>query len=226
MPKQFRIPLLASAATKTVLEDPLFSQVLEHWREIAGRIIVVVPKGVKCPEVKKIRYQQVPSDVPTLGDVITQVSANLDYVVNRAAIVEPYSVFKWDLSRIDEITERRQLSLSWMATAHPVRLADFDTPTGIDETCLSFFMAPESIWNFIVNREIPDYVPFIAPAWSGWLANWSSHHVHTHKYHDISDLRAIGLLEDAPIEEVSLDGLGPLTFNAPIRNYIRPAKRG
>jgi hypothetical protein len=38
-------------------------------------------------------------------------------------------------------------------------------------------------------------------------------------------LKAIGLLEDIPVEEVSLEGLGKLTFNPPMRNYVTRAVR-
>lgn len=220
MPKQLRLPIIATAATKEVLEHPTFPKVLKHWSEIGSRIIVIVPRGTPTPQIRKIRYIQVNSDVPTLGDVIHNVNEALDYVLNKACVVDPFTVFKYNVFRMFEIAERRSLSLAWMATAHPVKLVTYDEPIGIDETQLSFFCAGESIWSFIENRELPDHVPFISPAWSGWLGHWATLHVHTHKYHDLTDLRAIGMFEDIPSEEVSMDGLGPLTFNPPIRNYV------
>lgn len=223
MPKQLRLPIIATAATKAVLESPLFPQILEHWTEIGSRIVVVVPRGVPTPKIPKIRFVQLNTDLPTLGDVIHVVNESLDYVLNKACIVDPFTVFKFDVFQMFAIAERRQLSLSWMATSHPVTLKTYDEPIGLDETQLTFFCAGESIWSFIENRELPDHVPFISPAWSGWLAHWASLHIHTHKYHDISDLRAIGILADAPSEEVNFDGLGPLTFNPPKRNYITRA---
>jgi hypothetical protein len=225
MIKQPKFPILATGATRTVLESPLFPQVLEHWSEIANRIVVVIPQGVEAPAVRKVRFIQVGRNTPMLSDVIKAVIDATDYVLSTAAIVDPFTVFKWDVFQIFELAKRRQLSLSWMATAHPIRLMSFDEPTGLDETQLSFFCASESIWNFMANRKPPEHVPFISPAWSGWLARWSSQHVHTHKYHDVTDLKAIGLLEDAPSETVALEGLGPLTFNAPLRNYITRSNR-
>lgn len=225
MPKQPRIPVIATGATRAVLQHPAFPQVLDNWKEVAGRIIVVTPQGVQCPEIKKVRFQQISRDIPSLGDVVQEMTRGMDYVANRAALVDPFTVLKWDVFQMDAIAERRHLSLSWMATSHPMRLADFDTPTGMDETRLAFFCAPESIWSFLVTRFLEDAqnVPFISPAWSGWMGHWSTQHVHTHKYHDLSDLGAVGVLEDVPEEEVSLEGIGKLTFNAPIRNYVTKA---
>jgi hypothetical protein len=225
MQKQPKFPLIATAATRAVLESPIFPQVLEHWAEVANRVIVVIPQGAQAPAVRKVRFMQVSRNIPSLGDVVTEVNKGMDYVVNNAAIVDPFTVFKWDAFQIFEIGKRRQLSLSWVATAHPVRLIDFDTPTGVDETQLSFFCGAESIWAFLNNREPPEHVPFVSPAWSGWLAHWCSQHVHTHKYHDVTDLKAIGLLEDIPVEEVSLEGIGKLTFNPPMRNYVTKGSR-
>jgi len=220
MAKQPKFPILATAATRAVLESPRFPEVLEHWRELCNRIIVVIPQGVDAPQISKIRFIQVSRNTPSLGDVVTAAINGTDYVLNTMAIVDPFTVFRWNIFEIFELANRRQLSLSWMATAHPVRLLNYDTPTGIDETQLSFFCATQSIWQFMANRQLPEHVPFIAPAWSGWLAYWATQHVHTHKYHDVTDLKAVGLLENIPIEDVSLEGLGKLTFNPPPRNYI------
>ena len=225
MQKQPKFPILVTGATRAVLASPLFIQVLEHWVELASRIVVVIPQGSTPPPIRKVRFVQVSKNIPMLSDVVQAVIDATDYVLSTAAIVDPFTVFKWDVFQIFELAKRRQLSLSWMATAHPIRLMSFDEPTGLDETQLSFFCAPESIWQFMNNRKPPEHVPFISPAWSGWLARWSSQHVHTHKYHDVTDLKAIGVLEDAPVEDVALDGIGQLTFNPPPRNYIVKAAR-
>lgn len=218
--KQPKFPIIVTGATRAVLESPLFTEVLEHWADVANRIVVVIPQGVNAPAVRKIRFTQVGRNTPTLADVVGTGLASTDYVLNTIAVVDPFTVFRWDVFQIFEIAKRRQLSLSWMATSHPVRLLNYDTPTTIDESKLSFFCATESIWQFMMNRTPPENVPFIDPAWSGWIGHWASQHVHTHKYHDITDLKAVGLLEDIPIEPVSLEGLGKLTFNPPIRNYV------
>lgn len=222
MAKTPRIPILATAATRAVLAHELFPQMLEHWQEVAGRIVIVIPRGTTPPAVKKVRYVQVPAEIPTLGHVVQEMTRAIDAVQKIGAIVDPFTVLRYDIFKMFQISDRRQLSLSWMATSLPVRLVDFDTPTGIDETQLTFFCAPESIWNFLVSRHLENAmrVPFLRPAWSGWLATWATQHVHTHKYHDISDLRAVGLFEDIPEEEVNLDGIGKLTFNPPVRNYV------
>lgn len=220
MPKQPRIPIVVTAATASVLKSPLFPQVLEHWREIVSKIVVVIPQACDVPRIQKVRFVQVSRNTPSLGDVVMEVVRAIDAMQKTAAVVDPFTVFKWDVFQMFTIAEQRQLSLSWMATSHPVRLLNFDTPTVLDESMLTFFCAQESIWSFLANRNLPEHVPFISPAWSGWLASWASKHVHAHKYHDISDLRAVGILEDAPIEAVSLDGLGMLTFNPPARNYV------
>lgn len=227
MPKQPKIPLVATAATKTVIESPLFMEVLEHWREVVGRTVVVIPKDVDPPKVGKVRWHQVNTDTPTFRQVVEQLVDNSDYVTNVAAIVDPFTVFRWDVFKMFDIAERRKLSLSWMATAHPVKLLDYDTENGIDDSLLTFFCAPSGIWDFMNKRfrEEDVEVPFVTPAWCGWLATWSTRHVHTHKYHDITDLKAVGRLEDAPAETVGLEGLGPLTFNPPIRNYVSRIQR-
>jgi hypothetical protein len=223
--KQPKFPILATGATRAVLASPLFIEVLEHWKELANRIVVVIPQGVDAPQISKVRFVQVSRNNPTLAHVLAAVIDSTDYVLNVAAIVDPFTVFRWDAFQMFEIAKRRQLSLSWMATSHPVRLLNFDTPTTIDEMQLSFFCATESIWRFMQNRHNPEHVPFISPAWSGWIGYWASQHVHAHKYHDLTDLKAIGLLEDIPVEEVSLEGLGKLTFNPPMRNYVTRAVR-
>lgn len=228
MPKQPRVPILATAATKAVLEHELFPKVMEHWREIAGRIIVVIPQNVETPEIRKIRFVQVPVAVPSLGHVLGSVIDAMSYAQAVAALADPFTVFRWDVFRIFEIATRRQLSKSWMATAHAVRLMDFDTPLGLDETRLDFFCGAESIWRFMQQRfaEKIASVPFQQPAWSGWLANWSTQHVHGHKYHDVTDLHAIARFDDAPEEDPNLEGIGKLTFNPPPRNYVVRVPRG
>lgn len=227
MPKTPRLPMIATAATSTVLAEPLFARIVEHWREIAARIVVIIPAGSSAPDVKKIRFKSVNRTVPTLGDVVEEMIASMDVLVNVAAIADPFTALRWDVFKMFEIAENRHLSRSWMATAHPMRLIDFDTNTGVDETFLSFFCAPQSIWQFMFQRHLEEAaaVPFITPAWSGWLAHWSSQHVHGHKYHDITDLHAIGRYESAPVEQVGLNGIGKLTFNPPVRNYIKKIAR-
>jgi len=225
MPKIPKFPLIATAATKTVVDSPLFTHILDHWGEIAGRVVIVIPENVVPPPHRKVRFKQVSRSVPMLGDVISEVIKASDYTTKVAAIVDPFVAFKWDIFGIFPIAEQRQLSLSWCAAAHAVRLIDFDTPNGMDESVLSFFCATETIWQFMAARELPEHVPFISPAWNGWLATWMTKHVHEHKYHDVTDLRAVGRFEDAPTETVGTEGLGPLTFNAPKKNHIHRADR-
>lgn len=226
MPKQPKLPILTSGFTRASFATPHLEQTLLNWTQMAAHVVVTVPSTLDVPRLKHVHWNRVDRDVPSLDDVLRAGQRSLDAIRAGICVIDNASVMRFGIFDMFGIAANRHLSLAWLATSHPITLLDFDTPAAKDESSLAFFYAPATIWEFLLSRVAPIGVPFIQPIWSGWLANWAAAgHVHEHKYHDISALGAVGRFADAPEEECETTGFGPLTFNAPTRQYVTKRNR-
>lgn len=222
-PKTPKIHMLVTAANKATVDGPHFGQCLENWGTIAARAVCVVPDGLAVPKVKGVRFVRCSGSEASLADVLHVATEGVDVVHPTVTIADSACVFQYGITEAYKIATARQLQTSWVATAHPVRLMDFDKPLAVDDSMLAFFMAPAGIWQFLYSRLRPVNVPFRQPVWSGWLAHWCSQHIHMHKYHDMTPFRAIGRFEESEPLIEDTKGFGPLTFNAPTKTYYKPA---
>lgn len=216
--------VIVTGVTQEQLDWPGFNQVLTNWKQVARRVVVVTPAAAGGTRMQKVRYVTAAGKKVTAAEVIQAGVAASEGVQGSIAVVDPLTVLRFAIFDIYAIAAKRQLGTAWMATGLAQKLEDYMTGGPLEPDGLRLFITSENVWNYVL-RSIDKTLPFITPLWSGNIATWAGASLHTHKYHDVTALDAIGVVpgpeHQATPEELSHYGI-KATFNPPMKSFVQP----
>lgn len=219
-----RIPVIATAASQAIIDHPSFHHALDNWRARGMKIVVVVPRSAKLTEPTGIRIIRHTSEEPMLVDVIGWAARSIDSLHPYAVICDPLVVMSRGIMRAFEpaFVARHNLGNAWACTSTARILNARGDPEADEERYLQWFACAANTTRMMLTSSagpIESNVPFTPAIWSGVVAGWLQRRVTEARYHNISDLRAVGSAMPVPAELPDVIGYEQWTGNAPTRRY-------
>jgi len=217
--------LVITAATQEQLDWPGFEQVMTNWRQMAKKIIIVIGSNTVRRNTEKVRYVVAKGERVMLHDVITVALSGMDGVSGPIVVTDPMVVMRFGIFDIFGIAARRQLGNAWMASGLALKLKNYMEADDIEPQGLRWFCSTENVWTYVLRNCDPK-LPMIDLMWGGSIATWAYKHLHSHKYHDVTELRALALMNgpgNPATEEETAFWSQKATFQPPMKNFVRMA---
>jgi hypothetical protein len=216
--KAIKFPVLVTAATQAVLDDPAWPRVLENWKQRVERVRVLIPASARVDD-KHMVYVRQKGEVISLADVVAVVNQSIDQQHPQAVVCDPLVVFQSASLQMlaPAFIQAHNLGAAWVATGNALRIDGNGQGEALEEECLRWFCGGSNVWS-VLAQYVDKAVPFTSAIWSGYLAGMVQRKVGEPRYFDITSQKAVGTAMP-PVGDYDPTGFAYFATNTPTRSY-------